>query len=166
MCYTHTYQWLMPHIRNELIPQVWHSLSMQVNHNSLKWIHLCCDTWVQVRHDSLSACAMTYSMRSGMNLSMRVPWLTLCKVAWRLTRGCTCEITFFKFVTWLIHMCDMTHSIWVLWLIYVIMTPSYVWHDSLQTYEWVMSQVHRRFKTPRPLTQMNESWHTHPGSRV
>jgi len=47
---------------------------------------------------------------------------------------------FYAFIcaTWLIHMCDMTHScvwhdslIWVTWLIHMCdMTHSYVWHDS------------------------------------
>ena len=85
---------------------------------------------MQVRHDSLYACAMTYSMRTGM---MSDTWMHV----WHH----------------LLRICDMTHSyVWHdLFHMSAVahlcdMTPSYVWHDSLHTYEWVMSQVHRRFR--------------------
>jgi len=105
------------HIRNELIPQVWHSLSMQVNHNSLKWIHLCCDTWVQVRHDSLYACAMT--------LSMRVPWLILCEVAW--ISLCVCHDLLYA--KW--------HDVWHVDA-RVRSLSSNLWHDSFICVTWLI----------------------------
>ena len=49
-------------------------------------------------------------------------------------------------VTWLIHMCDMTHShVWhdwftcVTWLIHICdMTHSYVWHDAFTWVTWLI----------------------------
>jgi len=56
-------------------------------------------------------------------------------------------------VTWLIHMCDMTHSyvrhdsfICVTWLIHMCdMTHSYVWHDSFICATWLIYVWHDSF---------------------
>jgi len=62
---------------------------------------------------------------------------TLVSVTWH--DSCTC-------VTWLMHMCDVTHShVWhdsstcVTWLIHMCdMTHSHVWHDSLSCVTWLI----------------------------
>jgi len=77
-------------------------------------------------------------------------------------------------VTWLIPMCDMTHSyVWhdaiicVTWRIHMCeMTHSYVWHDSIICVTWRIhmcdmshSYVWHDFCT-RHVTRMNETCHT------
>jgi len=67
-------------------------------------------------------------------------------------------------VTWLIYVCDMTHScVWhdsfmcVTWLIHVCyMTHLCVWHDSLMCVTWLINVCDRTRGT-----HMNESCHTH-----
>jgi len=63
-----------------------------------------------------------------------------------------------EYVTWLIHICDMTHS--YVWHDSFICVTWYVWHDHCDTIVmrciWVMSH-----KSMRHVTFINESCHTY-----
>jgi len=66
-------------------------------------------------------------------------WLDLFIKCVTKTRSCVWH-DWFICVTWLIHMCDMTH-LCVTWLIYTRgMTHSYAWHDSFTRVTW---RIHR-----------------------
>jgi len=82
---------------------------------------LKCDSWLihtwlktpsYVMHDSLSS------------------WLATC-LPWHVTRN-SLEYDAFKFNSWFVQMCDMTHSYWFHELIHMCdLTYSYVWQDSI-----------------------------------
>jgi len=147
MCHTHTYQWLMPHIRNELIPQVCHSWSMQVGHTSLilmLWQVGASETWL-----SLCVCHDLFYAN----------WYDVWHVDARVTSPSS----------------NLWHDsfICVTWLISYECCGSFMWYDSLIRMTWLTSYVWMShvagastFQTPRPLTQTNESWHTHQGNHV
>ena len=51
-----------------------------------------------------------------------------------------CDMTRFSCVTWLIHMCDMTHShVWHDSFLMSDMTHSHMWHDSFTCVTWLVS---------------------------
>jgi len=85
--------------------------------------HMCIMTHSHVWHDSLT-CVKFKSVVGGSSLwrdtLVCVTWQSLC--AW--CYSCKCE-------TWLIHMCDMTHSyVWRDWSYVRDVSYPYVWHDS------------------------------------
>jgi len=144
---THTYVW----------HDVWHDLSIHVT-----WLCLCdmtvsvwqdcvcvtglclCDRTVSVWHDYV---CVIWLCLCDMNVSVWhdcvcVKWLCLCDMTVSVWQETECMIS----VTWLIHMCDMTHSyVWhdpfirVTWLIHMCAMPcSHVWHDSVICVTWLI----------------------------
>ena len=107
-----------------------------------RFIHICDVTHSHMRHDSsLWGASVVQEISRDMTHSY----------VWHDSLGVWHDL--FTYLTWLIHMCDMTHShmydktqsyVWhdsftyVTWLIHIRdVTHSQMWHDSCHTLEWV-----------------------------
>ena len=116
-----------------------------------KMTHSCDVTHSHIWHDSVWLCLATQLRRKPpCSVVKRLCDITYAHV-WRdvLVRGMTRSDGWrdsFTCVTWLIHMCDVTHSyVWrdsfisVTWLIHMgDMTHSYVWHDVFIGVTWLL----------------------------
>jgi len=150
-----------PHSR-----QIWNQLS-----HIFKFLYITQLSYKRIFHfyrlSAINVCHDSFIRVKGLIQSY--VYVTTCRVA-------TSPVTYTMYVhdrlTWLIHMCDMTHScvwkhwfyhsiIFVTWLIHTCVF-SHVWmshvthmNESCHTYEWVMSHTWMSH-----VTHMNESYHT------
>jgi len=134
----HTYEWVTSHIWMSHVPHMNESSHLMrvcewVTHMNKSHI------WMSHTYEWVTHMKESHTKSNSQKLDSSLPLVRACDMTYVWQDSFIC-------VTWLVHMCDMTHAyVWhdsfmcLTWLVPKCdMTNSYVWHDSCICVTWII----------------------------